>query len=235
MREQKIFVIRRRADDYNYVLYLQVASLLASATLALGAVVLVQIVEAGDDVALRCVLWLATVLAVFSIFGRAIHDNMFQTARVRSGVWYYMLMGLAQTVMFATLQPQHDIPNNWRWWFPAAVAYIAATALLVRHIKRNVARSDFPAELAAFADTFVKRTCIHDVRLVASNMCIMTVATMAVFVVPNEGPFLKLAVTGFGALLSVLSAVLLYQDFELFEKGWSALEGTEQKSDSNCV
>lgn len=229
MQEPKIAIVRRRADDYNYVLYLQVASLLASATLALGAIVLVQILEGGDDIPLRCVLWLATVLAVFSIFARAIHDNMFQTARVRSGVWYYMLMGFAQLVMFATLQPQHDVPNNWRWWFPAAVAYIAATALLVRHIKRNVTRSDFPEELASFADAFVQRTGTHDVRLVMSNLCVMFVATVVVFAVPNDTPLLKASVTGFGALLSALSAVLLFQDFELFEKGWTALNDAEKK------
>jgi hypothetical protein len=224
MTEPTLETIRRRAADFNYVLYLQVASLLASATLALAAVVLVQIIEAADDTVLRLTLWLATVLAVFSIFARAVHDNMFQTARVRLGVWYYLLMGLAQLIMFATLQPQDRIPNSWHWWFPAAVAYMIATAFLVRHIARTVKPSDFPRELAAFASAFIARTRVHDLRLIASNIVVLLVATVLVFLAPDDAALLKLAVTAFGALISALNAILLYQDFVLFEKGWSALE-----------
>lgn len=62
---------------------LQVASLLTSATPALGAVVLVQFLQVGQDVLLRLSLWAATILAVFGIFARADHDNVFQTPRVR--------------------------------------------------------------------------------------------------------------------------------------------------------
>lgn len=230
--DHRLEIVRRRAHDFNFNLYVQVASLLASATLALAAVELVQILESDDDIALRCSLWLATVLGVFGIFGRAIHDNMFQTARVRLGVWFYMLMGLSQLAMLATLQPQANSQLSWRWWFPASLLYMLSTAALVRHIGRHVRASDFPAALAAFAERFVRRTTTDDIRLVAANVVIICVATTYVFAASADSLLLKPLVTLFGAVLSVLGAMLLYQDIQLFEIGWDALERGDPSSEA---
>lgn len=120
--------------------------------------------------------------------------------------------------MFATLPPLGNAPDAWRWWFPAALAYILATAALVGHIARNVTVADFPAELTGFAKQFVERTRTHDMRLVAANLAVMAAATALVFLTPNS-PALRIVVTLFGLLLSGLGAALLYQDVQLFEQG----------------
>lgn len=126
---------RRQAAD----LTIQIASLLQGGILSSAAFALIAIFQSQDDVAIRAMLWLISVVLGLVMFFRLCHRALLLMHPGAEVVLLLPILGLIEITLFAILSASPPGDAAWKYWYFAAtslfLAGFAANALNLRSLK----------------------------------------------------------------------------------------------------
>ena len=198
---------RRQAAD----LTIQIASLLQGGILSAAAFSLIGIFQIQDDVAIRTMLWLMSVVLGFVMFFRLCHRALLLMHPGADVLLMLPVLCLIEITLFAILaagMPGNDV---WRYWyFGGAILFTAAAG--ANALNYRSLRAEHYAEDAQDVYTTlrrnVRRECFEGVAAAALT------ATLGIwlFLMPVNWPGAPVVVGLHLLLTLVSSAILIMQD-----------------------
>ncbi len=125
---------RRQASD----LTIQIASLLQGGILSAAAFALIAIFQSHDDVAIRAMLWVVSIVLALVMFVRLCHRSLLLMHPGGAVMLLLPILGLIEMTLFAILAAGAPGQAAWRYWYFAGttlfLAGAAANALNLRSL-----------------------------------------------------------------------------------------------------
>ena len=115
---------RRQASD----LTIQIASLLQGGILSAAAFALIAIFQSHDDVAIRAMLWLVSIVLALVMFFRLCHRSLLLMHPGGAVMLLLPILGLIEMTLFAILTAGAPGEAAWRYWYFGGTALFLAGA-----------------------------------------------------------------------------------------------------------
>jgi hypothetical protein len=165
-REELAQRYRRQAAD----LTIQIASLLQGGILSAAAFSLIGIFQTPDDVAIRTMLWLISVVLGFVMFFRLCHRALLLMHPGADVLLMLPVLCLIEITLFAILAAGTLGPDGWRFWYFGGAALFAtgaaANALNYRSLRAEHYAED-AQDIHATLRANIRRECIEGIAAAA--------------------------------------------------------------------
>jgi hypothetical protein len=119
--------------------------------LSAAAYALIEIFRAHDDLLVRVILWLISVIVGLLVFFRLCLRAPFLTRAGLDVIFMAPVMGVCEIVMFAVVSTTALGPDSWRYWYVAGVLVCAAGHLASWLNLRAVREKDYAEGLGVVA------------------------------------------------------------------------------------
>lgn len=116
--------LRRRLETYDPTALVQVNVLVHGVVLAFAAVVLVELVFAHEDRAVRLSLWTVSASSALMTFARFMQRPVISAKSTTLEIVAFEIAGFCQFLSFIVLSPRDGVHGAWIFWFPVTLAML---------------------------------------------------------------------------------------------------------------
>lgn len=201
----------QRFRDQASDLILQMAILLQGGILSGAAFSLIGIFQTQDDMVIRLILWLTSVIIGLLMFFRLCHRALFLMSAGVEILFVLPIMCMLQIIPFAVLSSTALGPAGWRYWYVADTAVFAlgvvANWLALRGLKADQYAKNM-AGLFARVRVIVRQQCVEGIAATLLTFLL----TIWILAVPPDWPYATIFVSVHLALTVISSLIIVRED-----------------------
>lgn len=191
-------------------LLIQIASLLQGGILSAAAFALIGIFQTNDDIAIRVILWLISVIIGLVMFSRLCNYALFLMNAGTEVILMLPVLCLFQIVPFAILSSSALGPHDWRYWYVADtlvfVAGFSAQWISLLALNPDQYADELSGMFAALR-SMIRRECLS-----GAAAALLTIGlTVWILVVPPDWPYAT-AFVSVHLVLTILSSIVIVRN-----------------------
>ena len=189
--------LRARLDIYDPTALVQVNVLVHGVVLAFAAVVLVELIFAPEDRAVRLSLWTVSASSSLMTFARFMQRPVISAKATTLEIVAFEVAGFCQFLTFIVLSPRDGVHGAWIFWFPVTLAMLII-ATVANHATLKTMRADtFAPDIETLMRHYIG-SIAQDQREQTIWIAALLAMLIALNLMPTEWPYL-------GPLFAVLA------------------------------
>ena len=181
--------LRRRLEMYDPTALVQVNVLVHGVVLAFAAVVLVELVFATDDRAIRLSLWSVSASSSLMTFARFMQRPVISAKSTTLEIVLFEVAGFCQFLTFIVLSPRDGAHNAWIFWFPVTLLMLVISTFANHGALAEMRASRFAQDIDGLMQHYIK-SIAQDQREQAVWISTLLAMLFALNFLPPDWPYL---------------------------------------------
>lgn len=181
--------LRRRLEIYDPTALVQVNVLIHGVVLAFAAVVLVELVFAPEDRAVRLSLWTVSASSSLMTFARFMQRPVIGAKGTTLEIVAFEVAGFCQFLTFIVLSPREGVDGAWIFWFPVTLAMLIISTVANHATLKAMRAATFAPDVETLMRHYIG-SIAQDQREQAIWIATLLAMLVALNLLPPEWPYL---------------------------------------------
>lgn len=181
--------LRARLDIYDPTALVQVNVLVHGVVLAFAAVVLVELIFAPEDRAVRLSLWTVSASSSLMTFARFMQRPVISAKATTLEIVAFEIAGFCQFLTFIVLSPRDGVHGAWIFWFPVTLAMLIISTVANHATLKTMRAGTFAPDIETLMRHYIG-SIAQDQREQAVWIAALLAMLIALNLLPPEWPYL---------------------------------------------